>query len=99
MNSIASMLRIQHDNITLSESFELKPELEKTLGESFSLRSLAMSQLISETISQYKKKTKEDIRKSATDLLNKALRGGIILKMGITLKLLSLIRFQPIGLS
>lgn len=82
MNSIASILRIQHDNITLSASFELKPELEKTLGESFSLRSLAMSQLISETISQYKKKTKEDIRKSATDLLNKALRGEIIFKNG-----------------
>lgn len=82
MNSIASNLRIQHDNITLSASYELKPELEKTLNDTFSLRSVIMNQLITDTVNQYKKKTKEDIKKGVTELLNKAVKDELTFKNG-----------------
>lgn len=82
MNSIASNLRIQHDNITLSASYELKPELEKSLNETFSLRSAMMNQLITDTVNQYKKKTKEDIKKGVTELLNKAVKDELTFKNG-----------------
>lgn len=82
MNSIASNLRIQHDNITLSASYELKPELEKTLNDTFSLRSQMMNQLITDTVNQYKKKTKEDIKKGVTELLNKAVKDELTFKNG-----------------
>lgn len=82
MNSIASNLRIQHDNITLSASYELKPELEKTLNDTFSLRSVIMNQLITDTVNQYRKKTKEDIKKGVTELLNKAVKDELTFKNG-----------------
>lgn len=82
MNSIASNLRIQHDNITLSASYELKPELEKTLNDTFSLRSVIMNQLITDIVNQYKKKTKEDIKKGVTELLNKAVKDELTFKNG-----------------
>ena len=43
MNSIASVLRIQHDNITLSAGYELKKDLEEKLNECISLRSASMN--------------------------------------------------------
>lgn len=82
MNSIASNLRIQHDNITLSASYELKPELEKTLNDTFSLRSVIMNQLITDTVNQYRKKTKDDIKKGVTELLNKAVKDELTFKNG-----------------
>lgn len=82
MNSIASEFRVKHDNITLSANYELKPELEKTLNETFSLRSVMMNQLITDTVNQYKKKTKEDIKRGVTELLNKALKGELAFKNG-----------------
>lgn len=82
MNSIASVFRVKHDNITLSANYELKPELEKALNEMFSLRSLVINQLITDTVNQYKKKTKEDIKRGVTELLTKALRGELTFKNG-----------------
>lgn len=82
MNSIASALRIQHDNITLSAGFELKNELEDNLNECISLRSSAMNTLISSVVVDYKKKTKESIKECLKKLLNSALRGEIAFKNG-----------------
>ena len=82
MNSIASILRIQHDNITLSANYELKHELEERLNETFSLRSSTMNELISNTVKQFKKKTKEDIEKCMSDLLDKALNSELTFKNG-----------------
>lgn len=82
MNSIASALRIQHDNITLSAGFELKNELEDNLNECISLRSSAMNTLISSVVVDYKKKTKESIKECLKKLLNSALKGEIAFKNG-----------------
>lgn len=82
MNTIASILRIQHDNIILSANYELKYELENWLNETFSLRSSSMSQLITKTVTQYKKKTKEEIKIDVAELLNKALKGELTFKNG-----------------
>lgn len=82
MNSMASVFRVKHDNITLSANYELKPELEKALNEMLSLRSLVINQLITDTVNQYKKRTKEDIKKGVTELLTKALRGELAFKNG-----------------
>lgn len=82
MNSIASVLRIQHDNITLSAGYELKKDLEEKLNECISLRSASMNALIVNVIFQYQKKTKDSIKECLKDLLNKALRGEITFKSG-----------------
>ena len=82
MNSIASVLRIQHDNITLSAGYELKKDLEEKLNECISLRSASMNALIVNVIVQYQKKTKDSIKECLKDLLNKALRGEITFKNG-----------------
>ena len=82
MNSIASVLRIQHDNITLSAGYELKKNLEEKLNECISLRSVSMNALIVNVIFQYQKKTKDSIKDCLADLLNKALKGEITFKNG-----------------
>ena len=82
MNSIASVLRIQHDNITLSAGYELKKDLEEKLNECISLRSASMNALIVNVIFQYQKKTKDSIKECLKDLLNKALKGEITFKNG-----------------
>lgn len=82
MNSIASVLRIQHDNITLSAGYELKKDLEEKLNECISLRSASMNALIVNVIFQYQKKTKDSIKDCLADLLNKALKGEITFKNG-----------------
>lgn len=82
MNSIASTLRIQHDNITLAAGYELSQKLEKSLAECLSLRSVATSALIANIAYMYEKKTKEDIKKCLKDLLNKALKGELSFKNG-----------------
>ena len=82
MNSIASVLRIQHDNITLSAGYELKKDLEEKLNECISLRSASMNALIVNVIFLYQKKTKDSIKECLKDLLNKALRGEITFKNG-----------------
>ena len=82
MNSIASVLRIQHDNITLSAGYELKKDLEEKLNECISLRSASMNALIVNVIFQYQKKTKDSIKECLKELLNKALRGEITFKNG-----------------
>ena len=82
MNSIASVLRIQHDNITLSAGYELKKDLEEKLNECISLRSASMNALIVYITSQYQKKTKDSIKECLKDLLNKALKGEITFKNG-----------------
>ena len=82
MNSIASVLRIQHDNITLSAGYELKKDLEEKLNECISLRSASMNALIVNVIFQYQKKTKDSIKECLKDLVNKALRGEITFKNG-----------------
>lgn len=82
MNSIASILRIRHDNIILSAGFELKNKLEETLNECLSLRSTAMNSLINSVVCQYQSKTKKNIKECLRDLLNKALKGEITFKNG-----------------
>ena len=82
MNSIASVLRIQHDNITLSAGYELKKDLEEKLNECISLRSASMNALIVNVTFQYQKKTKDCIKECLADLLNKSLRGEITFKNG-----------------
>lgn len=82
MNSIASLLRIQHDNITLLAGFELKNDLEDNLTDNISLRSAAMNEMITKVIEQYKKRTKEDIKECLKEILNKALKGEISFKNG-----------------
>ena len=82
MNSIASVLRIQHDNITLSAGYDLKKNFEEKLNECISLRSTAMNALIVNVAFQYQKKTKDSIRGCLVDLLNKALGGNITFKNG-----------------
>ena len=82
MNYIASVLRIQHDNITLSAGYELRKNLEEKLNESISLRSASMNALIVNVTFQYQKKTKDCIKECLADLLNKSLRGEITFKNG-----------------
>lgn len=82
MNSIASVLRIQHDNITLSAGYELKKDLEEKLNECISLRTASMNALIVYITFQYQKKTKDSIKECLKDLLNKALKGEITFKNG-----------------
>lgn len=82
MNSIASILRIQHDRIALSASFELKPALESNLNESISLRSSAMIELIRQILTQFKSKSKEEIKNCLIDLIRKSLMNEITLKNG-----------------
>jgi len=86
MNTIASILRIQHDNITLSANYEMKNELENWLNETFSLRSSSMNQLITKTVTQYKKKIKEEIKTGVAELLNKALKGELTFKNGYNMQ-------------
>lgn len=87
MNSIASTLRIQHDNITLAAGYELCQKLEKSLTECLSLRSQAASELLTNVVCQYEKKTKEDIKKCLVDLLNKALMGEVSFKNGYNVQM------------
>lgn len=82
MNYIASVLRIQHDNITLSAGYELRKNLEEKLNECISLRSASMNALIVNVTFQYQKKTKDSIKECLADLLNKSLRGEITFKNG-----------------
>lgn len=82
MNYIASVLRIQHDNITLSAGYELRKNLEEKLNECISLRSASMNALIVNVTFQYQKKTKDCIKECLADLLNKSLRGEITFKNG-----------------
>ena len=82
MNSIASVLRIQHDNITLSAGYKLKKDLEEKLNECISLRSGSMNALIVYITFHYQKKTKDSIKECLKDLLNKALKGEITFKNG-----------------
>ena len=82
MNSIASIMNVQRDNIRLFASYELKQELEKFLTESLSLRSFSINELISNVKSQYAKKSKEDIKSCIANLLNKALKGELPFKNG-----------------
>lgn len=82
MNYIASVLRIQHDNITLSAGYELRKNLEEKLNECISLRSASMNSLIVNVTFQYQKKTKDSIKECLADLLNKSLRGEITFKNG-----------------
>ena len=82
MNSIASIMNVQRDNIRLFASYELKQELEKFLTESLSLRSFSTNELISNVKSQYAKKSKEDIKSCIASLLNKALKGELPFKNG-----------------
>lgn len=82
MNSIASVLRIQHDNITLSAGYELRKNLEGKLNECISLRSKSMNDLVENVVTQYKKKTKDSIKGCLVDLLNNALKGEIAFKNG-----------------
>lgn len=86
MNSIASCLRIQHDNITLSTGYELKTDLEKCLTDTISLRSAAMNDMITKVIEQYKKRTKEDVKECLKGILSKALKGEISFKNGANLQ-------------
>ena len=82
MNYIASVLRIQHENITLSAGYELRKNLEEKLNECISLRSASMNALIVNVTFQYQKKTKDCIKECLADLLNKSLRGEITFKNG-----------------
>lgn len=82
MNYIASVLRIQHDNITLSAGYELRKNLEEKLNECISLRSASMNALIVYITFQYQKKTKDSIKECLKDLLSKALKGEITFKNG-----------------
>lgn len=82
MNSIASVMTVHHDNIRLFASYELKPDLEKFLNESLSLRSYYATELISYIVSQYGKKTKEDVMNCISDIFKKAIKGEISLKNG-----------------
>lgn len=84
MNSIASVMTVHHDNIRLFASYELKPGLEKFLNESFSLRSYYATELISNIITQYRRKTKDDVMNCISDLFSKALRGELSFKNGYT---------------
>ncbi len=86
MNSIASIMNVQRDNIRLFASYELKQELEKFLTESLSLRSFSTNELISNVTSQYAKKSKEDIKICLRDLLNMALKGELPFKNGYNAK-------------
>lgn len=86
MNSIASIMNVQRDNIRLFASYELKQELEKFLTESLSLRSFSTNELISNVKSQYAKKSKEDIKSCIANLLNKALKGELPFKNGYNAK-------------
>lgn len=84
MNSIASVMTVRHDNIRLFASYELKPDLEKFLNESLSLRSYYTTELISNVVSQYRKKTKDDVMNCISDIFSKALRGEMPFKNGYT---------------
>lgn len=84
MNSIASVMTVRHDNIRLFASYELKPDLEKFLNEAISLRSYYATELISNVVSQYRKKTKDDVMNCISDIFSKALRGEMPFKNGNT---------------
>lgn len=82
MNSIASVMTVHHDNIRLFASYELKPDLEKFLNESLSLRSNHATELISIIVTLYQKKTKDDLMNCISDIFRKALRGEMSFKNG-----------------
>ena len=86
MNSIASIMNVQRDNIRLFASYELKQGLEKFLTESLSLRSFSTNELISNVTSHYAKKSKEDIKTCLRDLLNMALKEKLPFKNGYNAK-------------
>lgn len=84
INNIASEMRLQHEDVNLSSEITLKSDLERMLNECISLRSTAMNDLVTKVVSEYQKKTKADIINCIKDLLNKAIRNEISLKMDMT---------------
>lgn len=82
MNSIASELRIKHDNIMLSADYLLSSHLEESLNEALSLRSGIMTELIEKTVSKYNNRTKQDVRECLVELLNKAFIDELNFKNG-----------------
>lgn len=86
MNSVASVLRIEHETITLSANYVLSNKLDNFLRESLSLRFVAMNDLIAYVVSQYSKKTRDKVKECLTEILDKALKEELSLKKDFELQ-------------
>lgn len=82
MNKIASIMRLQYEDVSLTSTIILKPAFIQTLNECISLRSNAMNDLVQNTLAGFRKLTKFDIVESLKKILNEALTGNIPFKGG-----------------
>lgn len=86
MNTIVAVLVINHDNITLSSSYEVKSDFRSKLEESLSLRSSSMVSLIDGIVKCYESKSIDEIQKEIECLMHKAIEGELTFKNGCDVK-------------
>lgn len=86
MNDIAYKMRLEHDDVILTSTIVLRPNLSQALSECISLRSTEMNNLVDNTVNVYKNQNKTDMGKYLKDFLRKVLRNEIQFKAGYTAK-------------
>lgn len=84
MNDIAYKMRLEHDDVVLTSTIVLRPNLSQALSECISLRSTEMNNLIENMVKVYNNQNKTDIGKYLKDLLGKVSRNEIQFKAGYT---------------
>lgn len=84
MNDIAYKMRLEHDDVILTSTIVLRPNLSQALSECISLRSTEMNNLIDNMVNVYKNQNKTDMGKYLKGFLGKVLRNEIQFKAGYT---------------
>ena len=84
MNDIAYKMRLEHDDVILTSTIVLRPNLSQALSECISLRSTEMNNLIDNMVNVYENQNKTDMGKYLKDFLRKVLRNEIQFKAGHT---------------
>ena len=84
MNDIAYKMRLEHDDVILTSTIVLRPNLSQALSECISLRSTEMNNLIDNMVNVYKNQNKTDMGKYLKDFLRKVLCNEIQFKAGYT---------------
>ncbi len=82
MNDIVPKMRLQYEDVLLTSSIVLKPNLRQTLSECISLRSSSMINLVNEVENAYEEQNTTNIEKSLKNILNMALCDKILFKSG-----------------
>lgn len=82
INSLASSMRIQHDDIVLESEIIVKPELRSSLEECLNLRGAEMNDLIDSFCNDYASMLRENITSQLQTLFTYALQNKLSYKGG-----------------